>query len=143
MDQTTASELIGLKKANSCLKTLTIQVSKSVFQLTRSVTLVESYSGCFTKNGLMDWTAVSIFNAVLRPWWSAAVCSMIILCDLRYGYLINWFLSSKPLLFLSKLLVISLRQHFRLSVSTNDINILALFLFSDTIMAREDITSRR
>ena len=51
----------------------------------------------------MDWTAVSIFNAVLRPWWSAAVCSMIILCDLRYGYLINWFLSSKPLLFLSKL----------------------------------------
>ena len=82
---------------------LTIRVSRIITFSSFNFVLVESFSGCFTKDGLMDWTAVSIFNAVLRPWWSAAVCSMIILCDLRYGYLINWFLSSKPFLFLSKL----------------------------------------
>ena len=51
-----------------------------------------------TKNGKMDWTAVSIWNGSFRALWSAALSIMIILCDMRYGFLINWFLSCKPLL---------------------------------------------
>ena len=31
------------------------------------------------------------------------MCLMILLCDMRYGYLINWFLSCKPFLLISKL----------------------------------------
>ena len=51
-----------------------------------------------TKNGKMDWTAVSIWNGSFRALWSTVLSIMIILCDMRYGFLINWFLSCKPLL---------------------------------------------
>ena len=56
-----------------------------------------------TKNGLIDWTAVSIWNGSFRVMWSAALSVMIILCDMNYGLLIGWFLSAKPFLLISKL----------------------------------------
>lgn len=68
-----------------------------------STEIIESFEGCMTKNGKMDWTAVSIWNGSFRALWSAALSIMIILCDMRYGFLINWFLSCKPLLLMSKL----------------------------------------
>lgn len=64
---------------------------------------VESLEGCMTKDGKMDWTAVSIWNGSFRAMWSIALSVMVILCDMRFGLLINWFLSSKPLLLVSKL----------------------------------------
>ena len=56
-----------------------------------------------TANGLIDWTAVSIWNGSFRVMWSIALSVMIILCDMGYGPLISWFLSAKPFLLISKL----------------------------------------
>ena len=52
-------------------------------------------SGCLTKDGELDWVAISIWNGVHRPLWCIGVGSIVILCDLNYGFLINWFLSCK------------------------------------------------
>ena len=48
-----------------------------------------------TKNGELDWVAISIWNAVHRPLWCIGVGTIAVLCDLNYGFLINWFLSCK------------------------------------------------
>ena len=76
------------------------EISKSQKGLIKSQCIysVESFEGCMTKNGKMDWTAVSIWNGSFRALWSTVLSIMIILCDMRYGFLINWFLSCKPLL---------------------------------------------
>ena len=57
--------------------------------------LVESVSGCMTKNGELDWTGIAIWNATFRPLWCIGVGAIVVLCDLNYGFLINWFLSCK------------------------------------------------
>ena len=57
--------------------------------------LVESVSGCMTKNGELDWVAISIWNAIHRPLWCIGVGTIAVICDLNYGFLINWFLSCK------------------------------------------------
>ena len=56
-----------------------------------------------TANGEINWTGVAIWNGSFRALWSFALSLLIFLCDLQYGFIIHWLLSSKPFILISKL----------------------------------------
>ena len=61
------------------------------------------FSGCFTNSeGKIVWISTSIWNAMIRVIWSLGLAVLIFLCDLGYGYLINWLLCGKALAFIGK-----------------------------------------
>lgn len=64
---------------------------------------VERISGCMSSNGQINWTGVAIWNGSFRALWSFALSLLVLLCDLHYGFIIDWFLSSKPFILISKL----------------------------------------
>ena len=57
--------------------------------------LVECVSGCLTKDGKLDWIAISIWNSLFRPIWCSGIGFVVIICEFKFGFLINWLLSCK------------------------------------------------
>ena len=56
-----------------------------------------------TSNGKINWTGAAVWNGSFRALWSFALSLLILLCDLQYGFIIHWLLSSKPFILISKL----------------------------------------
>lgn len=94
---------LGLFGIDSCFR-VTYKNEPAFGKLENADNIVERYDGCLTDGkGNINWEAVHWWNASYRIIWSVGLGILVFLCDLGYGYIINWFLCGRLWLFISRL----------------------------------------